>query len=307
MDKNRNVKEDIHRERVILKKEGRHVKVSGAYTKRELRKLLYSSTSILQSDDESRTKRSLKSDIKLSQVDLDKIKEDKIEEISKKDKRILPKDLHVTIDVIRNVPRKNKEKVKNILLRDDKRKRINEKSLREHLRDIGLSDSLIKALLTNGFTDEYIRLLKALGFLEDDIERLKLIWKKESYDSTDSIESDDICVSSKSSMSDYYLSPECHYLKYFLSNALVRALPEIAMKKPYDPIEYLGHWLLHSKICEERRNKQKEFEMELMIEREKYKMMIMKDRDTIKEEIREEEEGEGELTEDWNFINYEII
>lgn len=200
--------------------------------------------------------------------------------------------------------RKNKEK--NNISESSNKKKIKEKSLGEHLRERGLSDGLIKSLLTNGFTDEYIRLLKALGIPENEIEHLKLFWQKGFHDSTNSIESDDICVSSKSTMSDYYFSSEGLYLKYFFSDALIRALPEIAKKKPYDPIEYLGYWLLHLKICEERRNKQKEFEMELMIEREKYKMMIMEDRKIIRMESRDEEE-EKELTEDWNFINYEII
>ncbi|KAI4493603.1 hypothetical protein M0804_001779 [Polistes exclamans] len=305
MDKNTNYQDKIHRERVILQKKGHHVEVSGAYNKRELRKLLFSSISLLQSDDKDRTERILKNNIKLSQVDLGEIKKDKIVEISNEGEQIL-EDLHrATKDANKNEDaRKNKEQ--NNILESGNKKKIKEKSLGEHLRERGLSDSLIKSLLTNGFTDEYIRLLKALGFPENEIEHWKLFWQKDLNDSTNSIESDDICVSSKSTMSDYYFSPEGFYLKYFFSDALIRALPEIAMKKPYDPIEYLGYWLLHLKICEERRNKQKEFEMELMIEREKYKMMIMKDRETIKIESRDEEE-EKELTEDWNFINYEII
>lgn len=54
MDKNTNFQDKIHRERVILQKKGHHVEVSGAYTKRELRKLLFSSISLLQSDDKDK-------------------------------------------------------------------------------------------------------------------------------------------------------------------------------------------------------------------------------------------------------------
>ncbi|XP_046822033.1 uncharacterized protein LOC124425567 [Vespa crabro] len=169
------------------------------------------------------------------------------------------------------------------------------KSIEKYLREKGLSTSLIKSVLTNGFTDEYIRLLlKSLHITEDEIEYMKLTYQMELNDSSSSIKS---CSSTSS---DYYLSSDSLYLKNLLSKALTRALPEIASKKPYDPIEYLGHWLLHLKISEEKRNKQREFELELMIEREKYKMMMIEDQETMSIESR----GEEELIVDTNFINY---
>ncbi|XP_018340526.1 PREDICTED: WD repeat-containing protein 87-like isoform X2 [Trachymyrmex septentrionalis] len=38
------------------------------------------------------------------------------------------------------------------------------------------------------------------------------------------------------------------YLKRVLSKPLIQALCEIITKKPADPVEYLGHWLLHFKV-----------------------------------------------------------
>lgn len=40
----------------------------------------------------------------------------------------------------------------------------------------------------------------------------------------------------------------CEYLKKYFGKLLPSALSEIISVKPYDPIEYLGHWLLYFKV-----------------------------------------------------------
>ncbi|KAF7398691.1 hypothetical protein HZH66_006588 [Vespula vulgaris] len=322
MAKNENLQRNIRHEKVVLEKKGDHVEISGNYTKRELRQLLLSPTvSPLLSDDEDRTKleKTLKTGIKLSQVDIEKIRKDKIhDEIRKIGEEIL-KDHQVTVDhkdykdiigdVLKEEQYKDDETWQKIYkdtkdtLDTEEKKKEERISMEKYLREKGLSTSLIKSILNNGLTDEYIRLLKALNITDDEIEHIKSIYQMKLDDSSVSlIKSDESFISSSSSLasSDYYLSPDSLYLKTLLSKALTRALPEIASKKPYDPIEYLGHWLLHLKISEEQRNKKREFEIELMMEREKYKMMIVEDQETVSIESR----GEEEVIEDANFINY---
>nr|XP_050851261.1 uncharacterized protein LOC127064367 isoform X1 [Vespula vulgaris]XP_050851262.1 uncharacterized protein LOC127064367 isoform X1 [Vespula vulgaris]XP_050851263.1 uncharacterized protein LOC127064367 isoform X1 [Vespula vulgaris]XP_050851266.1 uncharacterized protein LOC127064367 isoform X1 [Vespula vulgaris]XP_050851267.1 uncharacterized protein LOC127064367 isoform X1 [Vespula vulgaris]XP_050851268.1 uncharacterized protein LOC127064367 isoform X1 [Vespula vulgaris]XP_050851269.1 uncharac len=322
MAKNENLQRNIRHEKVVLEKKGDHVEISGNYTKRELRQLLLSPTvSPLLSDDEDRTKleKTLETGIKLSQVDIEKIRKDKIhDEIRKIGEEIL-KDHQVTVDhkdykdiigdVLKEEQYKDDETWQKIYkdtkdtLDTEEKKKEERISMEKYLREKGLSTSLIKSILNNGLTDEYIRLLKALNITDDEIEHIKSIYQMKLDDSSVSlIKSDESFISSSSSLasSDYYLSPDSLYLKTLLSKALTRALPEIASKKPYDPIEYLGHWLLHLKISEEQRNKKREFEIELMMEREKYKMMIVEDQETVSIESR----GEEEFIEDANFINY---
>ncbi|KAL2730210.1 hypothetical protein V1477_016021 [Vespula maculifrons] len=322
MAKNENLQRNIRHEKVVLEKKGDHVEISGNYTKRELRQLLLSPTvSPLLSDDEDRTKleKTLETGIKLSQVDIEKIRKDKIHDEIKKIGEEILKDHQVTVDhkdykdiigdVLKEEQYKDDETWQKIYkdtkdtLDTEEKKKEERISMEKYLREKGLSTSLIKSILNNGLTDEYIRLLKALNITDDEIEHIKSIYQMKLDDSSVSlIKSDESFISSSSSLasSDYYLSPDSLYLKTLLSKALTRALPEIASKKPYDPIEYLGHWLLHLKISEEQRNKKREFEIELMMEREKYKMMIVEDQETVSIESR----GEEEVIEDANFINY---
>ncbi|XP_043669759.1 uncharacterized protein LOC122629919 isoform X5 [Vespula pensylvanica] len=269
MAKNENLQKNIRHEKVVLEKKGDHVEISGNYTKRELRQLLLSPTvSPLLSDDEDRTKleKTLETGIKLSQIDIEKIRKDKIhDEIRKKGEEIL-KDHQVTIDhkdykdiigdVLKEEQYKDDETWQQIYkdtratLDTEEKKKEERISMEKYLREKGLSTSLINSILNNGLTDEYIRLLKALNITDDEIEHIKSIYQMKLDDSSVSlIKSDESFISSSSSLasSDYYLSPDSLYLKTLLSKALTRALPEIASKKPYDPIEYLGHWLLHLK------------------------------------------------------------
>ena len=48
---------------------------------------------------------------------------------------------------------------------------------------------------------------------------------------------------------------EIEYLKKTLGPVLVSALSEICVKRPADPIEYLGHWLLRWRYNEELRRR----------------------------------------------------
>ncbi|KZC11813.1 hypothetical protein WN55_03651 [Dufourea novaeangliae] len=166
------------------------------------------------------------------------------------------------------------------------------------LRDRSISESLIVTLLKVGFTDEFSRLLRAMGFSDEDTAELGKLWSLET--NREEINSS---VSLPSS-SNEYLSPDGIYLKHHLSRALSSALRDIVARKPYNPIEYLGHWLLNYKICEERGKRLKELKLELMIEREKHR---------LKEKVQTEEvisvtsghEEEEQYVDDSNFSDYE--
>lgn len=88
----------------------------------------------------------------------------------------------------------------------------------------------------------FLRLFKTLNFSDSDIENLQDLWriKIEIYknNSINSIASDDSLATYQDSL----------YLKKVLSKPLIKALREILAKKPADPVEYLGHWLLHFKV-----------------------------------------------------------
>lgn len=86
------------------------------------------------------------------------------------------------------------------------------------------------------------RLLCGMGFDNEEISELKKLWEleMEKFD-TDSLDS-------LASSSAEYLSSDSLYLKYLISKPLTQALREIVMKKPFDPVEYLGYWLLNYKV-----------------------------------------------------------
>ncbi|KAK1129890.1 hypothetical protein K0M31_019593 [Melipona bicolor] len=136
-----------------------------------------------------------------------------------------------------------------------------------------------------------------MGFTLEETQELRKLCNLESeclqeVDSSTSLPS--------SSNEEEYLSSDSLYLKHLLSKLLTRAIREVITRKPSDPVEYLGHWLLNYKveyfepsivpkfsttlseeidqlkfqICEEREKRRKEFELELMIERERVKLQV---------------------------------
>ncbi|EFN62701.1 hypothetical protein EAG_05489 [Camponotus floridanus] len=171
-----------------------------------------------------------------------------------------------------------------------------DKSIATFLRDKGLSENLVKTLINAGLTDEHVRLLKALNLNDDDINNLRDLWRaKIEIKSDDSFNSS----TSDSSSDDVRLSSNNVYLKKVLSKPLIQALCEIVAKKPIDPVEYLGHWLLHFKVCEERIMQQKERDLELLIDREKLRLKEVEDEQNVSvEEKKEDISGE-----DGNYIN----
>ncbi|XP_026671511.1 DPY30 domain-containing protein 2-like [Ceratina calcarata] len=108
-----------------------------------------------------------------------------------------------------------------------------------------------------------------MGFTIEETEELRRLWNLELEDRFE-IDS----FASLPSSSNEYLSSDGLFLKNLISKPLTQALREIVAKKPFDPIEYLGHWLLNYKICEEREQRRKEFELELMLEREKLPLWV---------------------------------
>lgn len=98
---------------------------------------------------------------------------------------------------------------------------------------------------TQNFQKKYFkfRLLKAMGFTDEDITMLQNLWSLDLKDP----EETDSSISLPSS-SDEYLSSDGLYLKNLLSKPLANGLREIVTKKPFDPVEYLGHWLLNYKV-----------------------------------------------------------
>ncbi|EFN81724.1 uncharacterized protein LOC105185778 [Harpegnathos saltator] len=171
-----------------------------------------------------------------------------------------------------------------------------DKNIAAFLRMKSLSEDLVKTLINADLTDEYVRLLRALDFNDDDIGNLRNLWqaKNQISKSNSSSTFDD-------SLLDVYLSQSSLYLKNVLSKPLIEALREIIATKPADPVEYLGHWLLHFRVCEERSMRKKEEELELLINREKLRMKKDEDKE-LRVPIEQKEKEEPD--EDWNHLHY---
>ncbi|XP_054009962.1 uncharacterized protein LOC128893180 isoform X1 [Hylaeus anthracinus] len=222
-------------------------------------------------------------------ADLEKLKELELHNIGEEARKVLKEEATVRSPV-------DTKNLKSLQKAENEEDRSNvapnvpsspNEDIASFLRERCLSRSLIATLLKTGPTSEFFRLLTAMGFADEDVETLKKLWdarKDKDVDSSWSV----------SSSSDEYLSSDGLYLRNFLRKPLSQGLREIVAKKPIDPIEYLGHWLLNYKICEERFRRQKEFELELMIERERVKPRDLEDETSVltkHEEEEEEEEG----------------
>ncbi|XP_017760541.1 PREDICTED: uncharacterized protein LOC108551052 [Eufriesea mexicana] len=253
----------------------------------------------------------------VSQSDLDKLEERKPEEISEEARGIL-KNLEITKEEIeraliedkKHKPEEYKEETlkfdeepENAAEKTDKSEEISNprEEIEKFLREKSMSQSFINTFLKIGFTDEFhreapflYRLLNAMGFTIEEIKELRRLCDLEIK----GLEENDSLVSLPSS-SDDHLSFDGLYLKRLLSKPLAQALREIIAKKPFDPIEYLGHWLLNYKICEEMGKRRKEFELELMIEREKMKL---RQEDEAPSSMNADEERDEGLFDDWRFL-----
>ncbi|OAD60043.1 hypothetical protein WN48_06509 [Eufriesea mexicana] len=99
------------------------------------------------------------------------------------------------------------------------------------------------------------------------------------------------------------LSFDGKWLRKFFKVPLKMAIKEIVSKKPYDPVHYLGFWLLNYRRCEERRHWQLERDNELNYLRSLVEEPISKKKEVSVDIGEEEEEG----MRDWNFKHYETM
>lgn len=81
-----------------------------------------------------------------------------------------------------------------------------------------------------------------MGFTQEETEELRKLWNLVSeclqeVDSSTSLPNE-----------EEYLSSDSLYLKHLFSKLLTRAVREVITRKPSDPVEYLGHWLLNYKV-----------------------------------------------------------
>ncbi|KZC05609.1 hypothetical protein WN55_04549 [Dufourea novaeangliae] len=104
-------------------------------------------------------------------------------------------------------------------------------------------------------------------------------------------------------MDDLELSLDSEWLRNYFKLPLTMAIKEIVTRKPCDPINYLGFWLLNYRKCQEKAQWQADANREL----DYYRSLV---REPVQEEERVsvdtgEVEEEEELARDWNFKHYE--
>ncbi|XP_076390249.1 uncharacterized protein LOC143264942 [Megachile rotundata] len=124
------------------------------------------------------------------------------------------------------------------------------------------------------------------GVLETVVET-----SKEEIKECSSIDTDEIL-----------LSPDSKWLKDHFQVPLKMAIKEVVSKKPYDPVRYLGFWLLHYKRCQERNQCLLEKDQEL-----NYIRSLIREPTLADEECILPDRGEEEETRDWNFEHYDTI
>ena len=82
-----------------------------------------------------------------------------------------------------------------------------------------------------------------MGFTLEETEELRRLCNLESK----CLQEIDSSTSLPSS-SNECLSSDSLCLKHLFSKPLTRAVREVITRKPADPVEYLGHWLLNYKV-----------------------------------------------------------
>ncbi|KAI4499396.1 hypothetical protein M0802_005656 [Mischocyttarus mexicanus] len=127
--------------------------------------------------------------------------------------------------------------------------------------------------------------------------------EKEKEDEVeDEVETLPSCPSSLTE--DLNLSYDGKWLRKYLKIPLRMAFKEIVAKKPYDPVGYLGFWLLNYKKSFEDNKRHLELEEEL------YRLRCLMIQPTPEEEVEQEVlmvttgEEEENLEVDWNFQHY---
>ncbi|XP_077260025.1 uncharacterized protein LOC143896224 [Temnothorax americanus] len=186
---------------------------------------------------------------------------------------------------------KEKSMEDNVRVIKDAKETRKDEEIAIFLHEKGLNENLVETSRDTSLTDEHVRLLKSLNLTDDDIDNLQDLRqaKIEVDKSSDSINS---TSNASSSTCHAHALPNNIYLKKVLSKPLIQALCEIVAKKPTDPVEYLGHWLLHYKMNEGRAVQQKERKSELSINMENVKLQKVEDKDLFIERKDEEERGE---------------
>nr|XP_034180519.1 uncharacterized protein LOC117604513 isoform X1 [Osmia lignaria]XP_034180520.1 uncharacterized protein LOC117604513 isoform X1 [Osmia lignaria]XP_034180521.1 uncharacterized protein LOC117604513 isoform X1 [Osmia lignaria] len=116
-------------------------------------------------------------------------------------------------------------------------------------------------------------------------------------------EEEDESECSSSDMDEIELSFDGKWLRDHLQLPLKMAIKELVAKKPYDPVNYLGFWLMHYKRCQERNQWRLEKDQELNYLRSVIREPIPEVEESIPVDMGEEEEE----TRDWNFEHYNIM
>ncbi|XP_043526820.1 uncharacterized protein LOC122537601 [Frieseomelitta varia] len=120
-------------------------------------------------------------------------------------------------------------------------------------------------------------------------------------------ESETLC--STSLTDELELSFDGKWLRKYFKLPLKMAIKEIVTKKPCDPVNYLGFWLLNYRRCRERRQWQLQKDNELNYLRCMIKEPVSKEEEfSMRGEEEEEGEKEGEQgMRDWNFKHYKTM
>lgn len=74
---------------------------------------------------------------------------------------------------------------------------------------------------------------------ENEVIALQELWIVEKNEDADSVASSGSCEE---------CPPHGLYLRECFGKLLTKALREIVLRRPVDPVEYLAHWLLHYKV-----------------------------------------------------------
>ncbi|XP_051167451.1 myb-like protein D isoform X2 [Leptopilina boulardi] len=276
MSENNNPRENMKHDEVVLEKTGHHVKIFGPYTKKDLRRLLLSSMSLYPDTDNEQEALEF---IGISEQELRNIKNG--ENISENTHKKLQY-LDITEDMIKDVGKKINKKSDTFSKQNNNNNNIiiNEEEFQNKNYNFENNQKTEKSYENNNFINCELPIEKNFSkdmknhllrndIIEDKVSSLEnLKFSTEGKKSLQNFAQ----VNINSSKENNFMSINNLYLKSNIFEPIKKAICEIILRKPNDPVEFLGQWLLHYKICVEREKERNECDAELSTERENSKI-----------------------------------
>ncbi|KAL7294923.1 hypothetical protein TKK_0011844 [Trichogramma kaykai] len=134
-----------------------------------------------------------------------------------------------------------------------------------YLLDKGIREELIIKLCHEGLNDANVKRLTTCGLTKNDIDEIRVIMNVNARSYSEGKDKDTASVHSFDAIREEAAS----FARKHFGHVLPAAIIEIVKKQPFEPINYLGKWLIEYADRVKREEEQRKFEAEIEERRRK--------------------------------------